>query len=305
MDNFGRSLAIVGDTAVASAFLHDDLQMDAGAVYVFVRNGATWSLQQEIVPFDAAPGENFGKPVALSQDRLIVGGVRDDDLGFDSGSVYVYARYGTAWSFEQKLLASDGGPNDIFGSSVAVQGATLFVGAAKDDAPAVASGSAYVFALTDPGTVFCAGDGSASACPCGNFGASGHGCANSIASTGAMLSAAGDASLAHDTLVLSGASMPNGSALYFQGTSRVASGMGVAFGDGLRCAGGAVVRLRTKTNVLGASQFPEAMDAPLSVSGVVTSPGVRHYQVWYRNAASFCTSDTWNLTNGSSITWTH
>ncbi len=305
MDNFGRSVAIVGDTAVASAFLHDDVQTDAGAVYVFVRNGTTWALQQEIVPFDAAPGENFGKACTLAQDRLVVGGVRDDDLGFDSGSVYIYARNGATWTFAQKLLAADGGPDDIFGSSVAVEGAVLFVGAAKDDAPANASGSGYVFELTDPGTVFCAGDGSASACPCGNAGASGHGCASSVASSGAVLIASGAASLAYDTLVLSGASMPNASALYFQGTSQVAGGTGVAFGDGLRCAGGTVVRLATKANVLGASQYPDVGDALLSVGGNVTSPGARYYQVWYRNAASFCTSDTWNLTNGLSVTWTY
>jgi hypothetical protein len=30
---------------------------------------------------------------------------------------------------------------------------------------------------------------------------------------------------------------------------------------------------------------------------------VRRYQVWYRNAAAFCTPDTYNLTNGFEVTW--
>jgi hypothetical protein len=75
------------------------------------------------------------------------------------------------------------------------------------------------------------------------------------------------------------------------------------FGDGLRCAGGAVARIGTKSNTGGASQYPGAGDAPVSVRGMVTAPGTRIYQTWYRNAAVFCTAATFNLTNGVSITW--
>ncbi len=149
----------------------------------------------------------------------------------------------------------------------------------------------------------CSGDGSATACPCGNTGASGRGCANSIDAGGADLTATGVASIAADTLVLHGAHMPNSSALYFQGTTIAGSGSGAVFGDGLRCAGGAVVRLGTKSNVAGVSQYPEGADASVSVRGGVAPGNQRVYQVWYRNAASFCTSDTFNLTNGLVVNW--
>ncbi len=149
-------------------------------------------------------------------------------------------------------------------------------------------------------SAFCFGDGSSGACPCGNFGASGRGCASSVSSAGALLAASGAASLVNDTLVLTGSDMPNSSALYFQGTTQVSS----AFGDGLRCAGGSVVRLGTKLNVAGSSQYPSAGDATISVRGLVPGPGAqRTYQAWYRNAASFCTPDTFNLSNGIAITW--
>jgi hypothetical protein len=39
------------------------------------------------------------------------------------------------------------------------------------------------------------------------------------------------------------------------------------------------------------------------VRGAVATSGVRHYQVWYRNAALFCTPSTFNLTNGTSVNW--
>jgi DNA-binding beta-propeller fold protein YncE len=154
------------------------------------------------------------------------------------------------------------------------------------------------------GTPFCFGDGSGTPCPCGNASAPGanEGCLNSFAQ-GGKLAASGSTSLAADTLVLAGSQMPDSSALYFQGTQRALLGAGTAFGDGLRCASGSVVRLGTKGNVGGASQYPAAGDPSVSVRGLVTAPGTRHYQVWYRNAAAFCTSDTFNLTNGWTAVW--
>jgi hypothetical protein len=154
------------------------------------------------------------------------------------------------------------------------------------------------------GGVACAGDGSGTVCPCGNFGTVGHGCANSVNVNGASLSSSGLASTSNDTLVLIGEGMSNGAALYFQGSSTVASGMGAAFGDGLRCAGGTVIRLGVRTNVNGASQYPTGMSPGLSIRGMNVAGDVRTYQTWYRNVASFCTPAPFNLSNGLQITWT-
>jgi hypothetical protein len=98
--------------------------------------------------------------------------------------------------------------------------------------------------------------------------------------------------------------MTNSSALYFQGTTRTANGAGSVFGDGLRCASGSITRLGAKVNAGGASTWPSAGDPHVSVKGAIASPGVRTYQVWYRNATAFCTPSTFNLTNGCEITWT-
>jgi uncharacterized membrane protein len=153
------------------------------------------------------------------------------------------------------------------------------------------------------GTSYCSGDGTATPCPCGNVGGAGRGCGNSVDPTGARLIATGAASLAADSVVLRGSGMPNSSALYFQGTGQQSSGAGSVFGDGLRCAAGIVIRLGTKANVSGASQYPAAGDPSVSVRGLVTLPGTRDYQIWYRNAAAFCTAATYNLSNGLEIIW--
>jgi hypothetical protein len=115
------------------------------------------------------------------------------------------------------------------------------------------------------------------------------------------LFAHGTASVTNDTLSLVGSAMPDSSALYFQGTT--ALGLGTLFGDGLRCAGGTIVRLGTKTNAGGASQYPQGADASVSVRGGCTAGVSRVYQVWFRNAAPFCTSSTFNLTNGLRLSW--
>ncbi len=155
------------------------------------------------------------------------------------------------------------------------------------------------------GTLFCFGDGSGTPCPCANnsLPADQEGCLSSLG-TGGRLRGMGVASITADTLVLSGTRMPSSSALYFQGLTQQNGGLGAVFGDGLRCAGGTVTRLGTKTNVAGASQYPAGADLPVSVRGGVTAPGTRTYQIWYRNAAAFCTAATFNLSNGIEINWT-
>jgi hypothetical protein len=150
------------------------------------------------------------------------------------------------------------------------------------------------------GAAFCFGDGSGTACPCGNASAvgGGAGCRNSLGTAG-RLARSGTSSIASDTFTLHAGGMPDSSALYFQGTAFLR----VVFGDGLRCAGGVVTRLGTQTNVGGASAHPAPGDFPISAAGGAIPGAVRTYQVWYRNAAAFCTTSTFNLTNGVATTW--
>jgi hypothetical protein len=153
------------------------------------------------------------------------------------------------------------------------------------------------------GTPFCYGDGSGTTCPCGNSGSSGNGCASSVNQNGAHLTGFGVPSISSDSMVLHGSGMPNSSALYFQGTLQVAGGAGTLFGDGVRCAGGTVTRLATKLNANGSSSYPTSGDLPISVRGANAVGNVRQYQVWYRNAAAFCTPSTFNMTNGLQVLW--
>ena len=127
-----------------------------------------------------------------------------------------------------------------------------------------------------PSGAYCFGDGAGVACPCGNSGASGAGCANS-AGLGATLSRSGDASVSASTLSLDSTGLvPSQPGLYFQGNNAINSGAGNVFGDGLRCAGGSVIRLQVRVaDAAGAS----ATTVDIAIKGGVSVGDVRRYQL--------------------------
>ena len=91
---------------------------------------------------DGAQGDLFGDSLALSNSRILVGSVLDDDNGTGSGSAYLYSSSG---SFLQKLTAPDGTPGDRFGDSVALSGGFAVVGSPDNDILGLSSGSVYVY----------------------------------------------------------------------------------------------------------------------------------------------------------------
>jgi hypothetical protein len=155
------------------------------------------------------------------------------------------------------------------------------------------------------GVPFCFGDGSGTACPCGNTGAMGKGCRNSAVMAGAQLVASGTQSISSPSLVLTATGMPaNKPCFFYQGTTQQSGGAGIVFGDGKRCAGGIPVLLGYKTTTGGMATFPSGMDPQIPAVGGIMSSGIRTYQVTYYDTAAFCTPSLFNHTNGVQVTWT-
>lgn len=146
---------------------------------------------------------------------------------------------------------------------------------------------------------YCFGDGTGNACPCGNLGAAGEGCANSTGA-GANLTGSGCNTVSNDSLVMNASGIPGGkSALLFGAVNRIAGGSGALFGDGLRCTGGALQRLGWTT----ANASGEASWGP----GLIASAGYvagdrRQFQAWYRDPSGPCGS-LHNLSNGVEMTF--
>jgi enterochelin esterase-like enzyme len=162
-----------------------------------------------------------------------------------------------------------------------------------------------VFAPLPTGSAFCLGNGSGTPCPCGNTATDGGGCATSLG-MGARLRASGSASLSSDSFTLSVYPIPNTSVLFFQGTMQLGNGAGQVFGDGLRCAGGSVIRLGAKQGIENFAQYAPPLDTPISIKGAVPAGGgTRTYQAWFRNPdPTHCTAGTFNLSNGWTVDWT-
>jgi FG-GAP repeat len=138
-------------TDADGAALPASLRAGAGSVSIDVDVGdarfpitidPTWSQRAELIASDAVSDDQVGQSVSMSGDTAIVGAPgADNDVGWSSGSAYVFVRRGDAWSEQAKLTANDAGSGDWFGASVSVSGDIAIVGAPK---PGM-SGSAYVF----------------------------------------------------------------------------------------------------------------------------------------------------------------
>ena len=67
---------------------------------------------------------------------------------------------------------------------------------------------------------------------------------------------------------------------------------------------GTIVRLGTKLNAAGASQFPDVGQASIASRVGATAGMTSYFTIWYRNSAAYCTPATFNDTNGWRMTWT-
>ena len=163
-DWFGHAVGVSGETIVVSA-LGDGLASDksggdkSGSVYVFVKDAEDgWDVSPtKIRPSDVAKGDGFGYSVCIDGDTIAVGSYMDDDNQLkDSGSVYVFNRSGAEWPRTAKLFAREPSKGAKFGSSLALQGDLLVVGAPEasqswvntkngKSAALKKAGAAYVF----------------------------------------------------------------------------------------------------------------------------------------------------------------
>ncbi len=177
-DSYGLSVAVSGDTVVIGAPLEDsgsagvnstpnEGAIDSGAVYVFIRSGATWTQQAYLKASNPGADDRFGYSVAVSGNSVVVGAYNEDsnttgvnstpnNLATDSGAVYVFIRSGTTWTQQAYLKAFNPEVSDYFGWSVAVSGDTVVVGATLEDSSSTgvnstpnesrtSAGAAYVF----------------------------------------------------------------------------------------------------------------------------------------------------------------
>ena len=312
-DFFGDNVDISGDLAVSGARGDDDNGTDSGSAYVF--DAVTGAEVVKLLPSDGAERDLFGVAVAISGNRVVVGSRRDDDLGVDSGSAYVFDATTGQQLF--KLLPSDGVANDNFGDHVAITDSLILVSASRDDDNGSDTGAVYVFDLatgqqlskllaSDGGVqhffgygVSAEGTRVAMGSPFSDQAGSSSGSAyvfnldtggvmsfcdpaapNSVSLTGGLLTSVSDFGTAQATFNVT--NVPDGFGLLFAGDMTTS----VALGCGTRCVGGMILRgpvmMASGNQVLGAN-----FD--------MGQAGASHIQYWHRDSGP-CGSGS-NLTN--------
>jgi hypothetical protein len=141
---FGRAVAIQGDTAVVGArFAQVGDLTSAGAAYVFRKVWRSWFLEAKLTSPTPANEDNFGRAVAIHGDLLVVTARKEAVNAPEEGAAYVYRRKHGAWVEEAKLTASDLTLGAYFGQSVAIQGNLVVVG--SRNANPNGAGAVYLF----------------------------------------------------------------------------------------------------------------------------------------------------------------
>ncbi len=128
-ERFGKAAAFEGERAVVGAHQDGEHGPLSGSAYLFQRAGGSWSFDAKILASDALAGDEFGRSVALSGDRVAIGAPLADARGVDAGAVYVFVRTGGGWVEEARLVSAHAHERALFGLSVALDVDRLVAGA--------------------------------------------------------------------------------------------------------------------------------------------------------------------------------
>ena len=143
-DHMGESVSISGNTAIVGApdaTIGTDNQQ--GAIYVYLRTGGEWLLQQKVFAADGLALDRLAIAVDISGETMIAGSTH---ANANKGAAYVFVRNSGVWTQQQKLIASDASVGNVFGISVAIAQSTAIVGSSFDSINGDSyRGSAYVF----------------------------------------------------------------------------------------------------------------------------------------------------------------
>jgi hypothetical protein len=152
-DRFGESSAMHGDVLLIGMPRDNFKTVVSGSFYVFELQGSTWVETAKLAPSspeDWEIGCSFGAALDVEGDVVVVGAPFLDEGGSNRGAAFVFERSGGSWVQTQKLVPDDPKNSDNFGTSVAISGDTILIGADghKHSSPANMQGAVYVFTKT-------------------------------------------------------------------------------------------------------------------------------------------------------------
>ena len=148
-DRFGVSVDIEGDTVIVGSLLNDaGGTKDAGAAYIFVRNGTTWTQQAKLIAPEKRKGDRFGAGVATTGKIAVVGAPLRAENGLGAGAAYSFVNDDGVWKNAATVVPDEPGPNLLLGSTVAISVDTIVLGGGAAPTPHAGYGNgtaAYVY----------------------------------------------------------------------------------------------------------------------------------------------------------------
>lgn len=143
-DRFGESLALHGDRLIVGAGGGNAAATRVGLAVVFDGSGGTWTEDVVVVDPVGASGDRFGASVDLDGDVVLVGAPAAHAAAVRAGKALIFRHVGGVWLLESQLIAPNGRPNGLFGTSVAIDGNLALVG---EPGTRQQAGSAHLWAF--------------------------------------------------------------------------------------------------------------------------------------------------------------
>lgn len=138
---FGYSVATAKGLHIAGAPLENRVGPQTGAAYL-VDTSLLGGVETKVTPLQRQTGQRFGWDVDLTGEVLVMGAPGQSSM---IGQAYVYERSGANWVQVMTLHGLPGHAGDGFGSSVAIEGDRILVGAPGDNGHGPQSGAVYAF----------------------------------------------------------------------------------------------------------------------------------------------------------------
>jgi hypothetical protein len=319
-----HSLALRSDGSIAAWGISDGSQGDGcqvacaptGVGYNILAAGELWSLASGIpasttwgLGAPTPPGVSFVAHAAVGASHGLltnsVGGI----LSWGSDSSGQVSNTPTGFGFSQvaagsqhSLALHQNGRIEAWGGDWALQVSGAPSGPGFFQIGACGTQS-VALRHNNFGSSYCSGDSPTSGCPCGAHGGTGEGCLNTTTTTGAKLTASGEAAITGDSFLLFAEGIPGKKpGLILRGANQLNGGLGNPVGDGLLCVGGQSARSQVQVTSAGTTAFTDFNGSPFGQSsygvGVPTN-----YQFWYRDTGNTCSGSGFNFSNAWTTTW--
>jgi Tol biopolymer transport system component len=316
------SVSADGRYVAFASFASNLVPSDTNGCYdVFVRDRVLGTTERVSVDSSGAQGNNWSANPSISADgRYVAFSSQASNLvaNDSNGAPDIFIRDRQLGTTERLSVDSSGAQSDSTSDYPSISADGRYVAFASHATNLVAgdtNGIEDIFvrdrsatgltSLCDPGA------NGVIACPCSNPASGpGRGCDNSSATGGAVVSASGSAYLSMDMLVFTtSAEKPTATSIVMQGNALVANGL--VFGQGVRCVGGSLKRLYTKTASGGSITAPQAGDPTVSsrsaaLGDIINAGESRWYLVYYRDPVVLggCpAASTFNATQTARIDW--